>query len=264
MKSLHKVLDLIETLAATGSAGIRELSAATGFPPATVHRMAAALVQRGYLKQEPATKAYSLSLRFLELGTRVREQMNLVSLARPHLEGLMAETREAVNLAVRDGDEAVYLDHVASNYSMMRLFTRAGARVPLHATGVGKAFLSREAEAGLEAYLRRSRRRPHTPRTRVSREALREELERIRRQDYAVDDEEMEQGVRCVAALVLDHSGLPAAAVSVSGTVTRLTPERIEPLGQRVRRCALRISRELGFAPGKALTPQHEKEVSHV
>jgi DNA-binding IclR family transcriptional regulator len=264
MKSLHKVLDLIETMAGMGDAGIRELSAATGFPPATIHRMVATLVQRGYLKQDRVTKAYALSLRFLELGTRVREQFNLVSLARPHLEGLMADTKEAVNLAVRDGDDAVYLDHVASSYSMIRLFTKVGARVPLYATGVGKAFLSREGEAELEDYFQRTQRMRHAPHTLVGREALREGVERVRRQGYAVDDEEMEQGVRCVAALVFDHNRLPAAAVSVSGTVTRLTPERIEQLGQRVRRCALVISHELGFLPDRAFTPHHGKEVNHV
>ena len=83
-----------------------------------------------YFQQDPVTKSYSLSFRFLELGSRVQQQTHLTSIARPHLERLMAETRESINLAVWDGDSAVYLDTVHSSYSMLQLFTRPGARVP--------------------------------------------------------------------------------------------------------------------------------------
>jgi DNA-binding IclR family transcriptional regulator len=264
MKSLHKVLDLIEALGESGYAGIRDLSSATGFPPATIHRMVATLQERGYLKQDPVTKNYSLSLRFLELGSRVQEQFNLISIARPRIEELMAETREGVNLAVRDGDAVVYLDHVPSSYSMVRLFTKAGARVPLYATGVGKAFLSEEDREELDAYLRRTRRKPHTRNTLLDRDRFLAEMEGIRERGYALDNEEMEEGVRCVAALVYDHGGRPAGAISISGTVTRITPDRVDEFGRTVQRCALMISRELGFSSDPALNPHGRKEVEHV
>ena len=247
MKSLAKALDTIDAVAETGSAGIRELSAKTGFPPSTIHRIAATLVKRHYLQQDPITKRYSLSFRFLELGSRVQQQTHLTSIARPHLEQLMAKTRESINLAVWDGDSAVYLDNVQSSYSMLQLFTRPGARVPLYATGVGKLFLSRLSDQNLAAYLQRVDLNPFTRHTLTGKDKIIEEMNHIRTQGFAVDNEEMEEGVRCVAALIFDHQGQPAASVSITGAAMRVTPDRVERFGELIKACALSISRELGF-----------------
>jgi DNA-binding IclR family transcriptional regulator len=249
VKSLHKVLDIIETIADLGQAGIRELSAKTGFPPPTIHRILATLVERGYLKQDSISKSYALSFRFLELGAKVQQHFNLTSVARPHLERLMVATRESVNLAVQDGDHVVYLDSAHSNYSMLQLFTQPGARVPLYATGVGKVFLSLWDERNVREYLNRTDRIRFTSRTLVEQEGLLSELRRVRDQGYAVDDEEMENGVRCVAAAVLDHSAANTAAVSISGTTVRMTRDRMDELGQEVKRCAAAISKEMGYRP---------------
>lgn len=246
MRSLHKVLDIIDTVAEVGNVGIRELSALTGFPPATTHRIVSTLLKRRYFQQDPVTKSYSLSLRFLELGQKVQQHFNLTSIARPHLERLMAEAKESANIAVQDGDEAVYLDQVRSNH-MLQLFTKLGARVPLYATGVGKMFLSQWPQADVEAYLGRTKLVPHTPYTLVEKSEILDELKRIRAQGYSVDNEEMEEGVRCAATLVYDHRGLPIAAVSVSGAAMRLTKERIQHFGQMVIDCASRISKGLGY-----------------
>ncbi|CAB1055881.1 Transcriptional regulator, IclR family [Olavius sp. associated proteobacterium Delta 1] len=249
MKSLSKAIDTIDAVAEAGSVGIRELSSITGFPPSTIHRIVATLVQRHYFQQDPVTKRYSLSFRFLELGSRVQQQTHLTSIARPHLERLMAETRESINLAVRDGDSAVYLDNIQSNYSMLQLFTRPGARVPLYATGVGKLFLSRMSSADLDAYLQRVDLIPFTRHTVIEREQITEELKLIRTRGFAVDNEEMEAGVRCVAALINDYDGRPAASVSITGAAMRVTPDRVEHFGELIKSCALTISHELGFNP---------------
>jgi len=249
MKSLLKAIDTINAIAEAESAGIRELSNINGYPPSTIHRIAAILVERHYLQQDPITRQYSLSFRFLELGTRVQQKIHLTSIARPHIERLMAETRESVNLAVRDGDSMVYLDIAQSNHSILRLFTRPGARGPLYATGVGKLFLSKMDEAELDAYLARSNLTPFTPYTLVGKDKIIKDLERIRNRDYSVDNEEMEEGVRCVAALIFDHQGKPAASVSITGAAMRVTPDRIKLFGNLVTKCALTISRQLGYNP---------------
>jgi len=246
MKSLNKALDIIEMIAQRGSLGIRELSSLVGFPVGTTHRIVATLAKRRFLVQDPASRNYSLSLRFLELGTRVQQQFNLTSIARPYLEKLMQETGESANLAVLDRDDAVYLDHVRSNH-MLQLFTRLGARVPLYATGVGKMFLSRLSEQELKDYLARTAMAARTPRTIVNADKLAKELAQIRKAGFAVDNEEMEEGVRCVAAMVFDHMKRPVAALSLSGAVTRITPERIEYFGEMVKQYAIRISESLGF-----------------
>jgi DNA-binding IclR family transcriptional regulator len=255
MKSLHKVLDIIDTVAEIGSAGIRELSSITGFPPATTHRIVSTLIKRRYFKQDPTTKTYSLSLRFLELGTKVQQQFNLVSIARPYLERLMADTEENANLAVLDGDEAVYLDHVQTDH-MLQLFTKLGARVPLYATGVGKVFLSHWSREDLAAYLERTPRKSYTSHTRLRPEDIFDELKRIRERGFSVDNQEMEEGVICVASAVYAHDRHPAAAVSISGAAMRITPARIEHFGNVVKDCALVISRGLGY---RSDTPQFDK-----
>jgi DNA-binding IclR family transcriptional regulator len=247
MKSLHKVLDIIETVAKEGSIGIRELSARLGFPPATTHRITSTLVERRYLKQDPVSKKVSLSLQFLELGTRVQRNFSLTAVARPHLEKLLAETRESVNLAVQDGDHVAYLDHIRSDHSMLQLFTKPGARVPLYCTGVGKMLLSRWPSSQVEAYLDRTPLMPHTPHTFVDREKLLHELARIRTQGYSVDNQEMEEGVRCVAALVADHRGEPAGVVSISGAAMRIAPQKIKSIAKSVMSCSQAISKDLGF-----------------
>jgi len=246
MKSLLKVLNIIDRVAEAGEIGIRELSSLTGYPPATIHRIVSTLVEGGYFQQDPVKKSYALSLRFLELGMRVQQRFHLATIARPHLEQLMAEAGESVNLAVRDADEVVYLDHVRCRNTMLQLFTTPGARVPLYATGVGKAFLSTFGDDELVSYLERVERKSYTPHTLVKQEALAEELRRIRERGFAVDDEEMEEGVRCVASLIFDHRALPVAAVSVSGAAMRLTPDRVDEFGRMVRKCAQEISRQLG------------------
>jgi DNA-binding IclR family transcriptional regulator len=256
MKSLHKVLNLIEAIARSGSVGVRELSAQVGYPPPTVHRIISTLIERGYLRQDAVSRRLSLSVQFLELGAQVQQQFNVTAIARPHLERLMTECREAVNLAVQDGDYVAYLDHVRSDYSMLQLFTRPGARAPLYCTGVGKMFLSHWMESEVEVYLDRVSLSPRTPRTIVDRRKFMEELDRIRTEGFSVDDEEMEKGVRCVASLILDHSGRPAGAVSISGAAMRLTPAKIKPFSKSVMACSLAISKELGFTGSTSERPR--------
>ena len=247
MKSLNKALDIIDAVSNLGSAGIREISSKTGYPPATTHRITSTLVKRGFFNQNPVTKNYSLSLRFLELGTKVQQQFDLPTIARPHLQKLMSETGESANLAIWDSDSVVYLDQVQSDKSMLKIFTRLGSRVPLYSTGVGKMLLSQWSKTELDAYLKRTQLIPYTPHTLVSRAQILEDLDQISARGFAVDNEEMEEGVRCVAALVFDHRQQVAAAISISGAAMRITPDRIENFGEKVTQCALNISHDLGF-----------------
>ena len=249
MKSLLKAIAAIDAVAEAGSVGIRELSSITGYPPSTIHRIVTTLVAKNYFQQDPVTRRYSLSYRFLELGSRYQQQTHLTTLALPHLEQLMAAARESVNLAVRDGDSMVYLDIVQSSYSMLQLFTQPGARVPLYATGVGKLFLSQMQDSELDAYLQRSKPTPYTPHTLVKKAKIVNDLQKIRSRGYSVDNQEMEEGVRCVAALIFDHQGKPAASVSITGAAMRVTPDRIEQFGTLAKACAAAISSQMGFNP---------------
>ncbi|GFK93197.1 Transcriptional regulator KdgR [Fundidesulfovibrio magnetotacticus] len=254
MTSLDKALVLLDALAARGRAGVGELARATGMPPSTVHRLLAVLASWRYVRQEPGSRDYRLSIRLLELGARVRAELDLAAAARPFMEALARETGEAVNLVVFDADEAVYVEQECATRSMLRLFTRVGARVPLSCSGVGKAYLASLDSDKAMACFESSPRAARTPRTILNPGAFLRELEAVRRQGYAVDDEEMETGVRCAAALIRQAGGLPAGALSVSGPSARLTPERLPELGALVIRVAADISAQMGHAPG----PQHQ------
>ena len=253
MKSLHKTLDILDTIAEKGPVGIHDISVITGYPPSTIHRIISTLVERRYLRQDPATKKYSISLKFLELGNKVQEQFDVAAISLPYLQRLLIETEESANLAVQDGDEVVYLNHAKSEKSLLKIFTTLGARAPLYSTGVGKMFLSQWNKSDLDLYLQRTHRQPFTPNTLVSRNDILDELDRITAVGYAVDNQEMETGVRCVAAIVLDHFGQAIAAVSISGPALRITPDKIENFAEKVKHCALAISQELGYLPTSKL-----------
>lgn len=132
---------------------------------------------------------------------------------------------------------------------MLELFTRVGARVPLYATGVGKVSLAGMTEENILAYLERVWRSRCTPITLVAEDALRADLTKTCMHGYGVDNEEMEEGIRCVAAPIFHHNGDVAAVLSIPGAAIRSPPDRLEEMGRIVRYRALAVSRTLGFDP---------------
>jgi DNA-binding IclR family transcriptional regulator len=247
MTSLDKALTLIDALALCGRAGIKTLATATGFPPPTVHRLLALLAQKSYVRQDPQTKEYLLSVKLLELGAKVRGQLDLITLARPFMKEIMESSGETVNLVVFDNFEAVYVEQETNTRAMLRMFTRVGARVPLYCSGVGKAYLAAQDEAKALEYFEAQPKTRHTDRTIMDQETFLGELATIRGQGYAVDNEEMEAGVRCAAALIRQFKGQVAGAMSISGPSARLTLDRITEMGLALKRATGTISAQMGF-----------------
>jgi len=228
VQSVDRSLELFELL--VGSAedlGLRELSEASGLAVGTVHRLIGALVRRGYVRQNPATRRYTVGFTAVDLATRIRARGGLPARAEPFLRALVQLTGESANLAALDGTEAVYLAHLAPSRTV-RMFTEVGKRAPLYATGTGKVLLANLHPTRLEALLRHIELKRYTPTTIVEPECLREELDRINAQGYAHDDGEYEEGVRCIAVPVRDTSGRVVAALSISGPNGRLTRERAD------------------------------------
>jgi len=238
---LDRAFALLEAVAdAGGSARLTELSAATGFPLPTIHRIVRSLVAGGYLRQE-VSRRYALGPRLIRLGDHAAQMLG--AWAVPYLGQLVAEIGETANMAMLEGDEAVYVAQVPSAHSM-RMFTEVGRRVSAHSTGVGKALLSRLDDDRVVELLRRSGMPAKTPSTITSPEAMLDELARIRECGYAMDDGEHESGVRCVALLV---PGAPTSvAVSVSGPSSRVTSEGMGAVLPVMRRVAAELSVELG------------------
>lgn len=246
VQSVDRTLDLMESLASRrGATGISELAQLVGLHVSTVHRLLATLVDRGYVRQDPDSSRYHLASRIFTLASAADVHLDLRLVARPYLERLMRLSGETANLVTESDREILYLDQVASMH-LVKMFTSPGLRAPLHCTGTGKvltAFRGAEfAESMLSGELR-----AYTARTIVSRAALEGELAKIRKQGFSVDNEEMEEGVRCLAVPVFDRRRDCVGAMSVSGPTTRMTPERVDKLAPAARAIGQELSHQLGY-----------------
>lgn len=241
VQSVDRALDLLEALvAAEGEVSITALAARTKLHVSTVHRLLATLLRRGYVRQNPDTSRYYAGAKLAAFGDGRGRFNELRQAARPLLRSLVDLTRETANLSVLDDTVAVYIETAASP-QVVRLFTLVGNRVPLHATGAGKALLAALPVPRREAILDRSVLEPHTPRTIVDRAALAKVLDAARANGYALDDEEFDEGVRCIAVPV-GPVGAPIAALSISGPANRLTKQRCLDFAPQLRRCAQELA----------------------
>ncbi|MFJ4982629.1 IclR family transcriptional regulator [Streptomyces sp. NPDC088732] len=234
VQSLERAFDLLERMAdAGGEVGLSELATGSGLPLPTIHRLMRTLVDCGYVRQQP-NRRYALGPRLIRLGETASRLLG--TWARPCLAELVNATGETANMALLDGDEVVYVAQVPSRHSM-RMFTEVGRRVLPHSTGVGKALLAQVPPEEVRALLARTGMPAATERTITDPDAFLAELAHIRAQGYAVDDNEQEMGVRCLAVTV---PGSPtAAAISVSGPAGRVTDaatEKIVPVLQAAAR----------------------------
>jgi DNA-binding IclR family transcriptional regulator len=242
--SLDKALNVLEMIAQAGDARLSPLAAATGYPPATIHRILGALVRRGYVRQDPATKAYMLSLKCLDIFSRVKDNLGIISAAKPVLHQLAENTGETANLVCFEDMEAVYIDQISNTKSLLRMFTRVGARVPLHSSGVGKAFLASRPKEEVLDYFRSVKKVRYTKSSLVKENAFLRDLEETRARGYAIDREEFEDGVGCIAA-VITQNGIVAGAMSISGPSSRLLGANTGRLAAEVVRSAAAISQRL-------------------
>jgi IclR family acetate operon transcriptional repressor len=249
VNSVEKTLVVLEAMAAPGSEHrLAEIAASAGIPKPTAHRILQILAERGYVL--PAGDgAYSLGPGILGLAGSVLAHRDFARLARPAVRALQAQTGHTVHFAILSGNGAVYVDKVEARQPY-QMASRVGMRIPLHCTAIGKAILSamptREAQ-GLLATAALDRR---TPRTLCTVDEVLAELEIVRARGYAIDDEENEEGVRCVGAPVLDSLGNAVAGVSTSALAFSFPREEAEALGDVVRAAAGQISAALGVPSG--------------
>jgi DNA-binding IclR family transcriptional regulator len=251
--TLNRALEVLQALAEGPEGGMTaaQLAAVTASNRVSVHRILGSFVAHGLVRQEQPGAPYRLGFRLLELAQSVIQERELVPLAYPLLEELTERSGETSHLAVPDGGEAVYVAKFESPRSI-RLVSHVGVRVPLYCTALGKALLAaaddgrRERLMALQSFERR------TPRTKTSAAALRADLDVVRKRGYAVDDVENEEGVRCIGAAVLDHTGGPIAAISVSGPTTRVTKDEIHTIGRLAADVAARLSAAMGHDGGEA------------
>jgi len=245
---ISKVLRILEAIqGAPSGLGLKSISDMTGIHKSTAHRFLKHLERENYLISTE-DGAYLIGPRFWHMTANVNHRATLQAVARPMLWDLWRATQETVNLAVLDQASVLYADVIESPHEF-RLASRVGSRRPLHATGLGKALTAFLPEEQRKTILNTITFQPSTPKTIMNLLQLRQELEKIRRQGYAVDDEEAVMGARCVSAPILDASGASIAAISVSGPVTRVSPGQVQALADAVTAAAHAISVEMGFSP---------------
>lgn len=253
IQSLDRAVDLLELLATSGKeVGVTELARPLGVHKSTVSRVLATLERRGLVEQSAVSGKYRLGYGLVRLARAAGAELELAQAARPVMEELARRTQETVNLAVLQGDRVVNVDQVTTQRQVVSV-NWVGKQTPLHCTSNGKALL-----AFLPAHERRRILRGPlerlTPRTVVDPAALEQQLERVRHEDWAYTEEELEIGLNAVAAPVRDGNGRVVAAISVAGPAYRVTPERLPELGRLTREAARTVSRRLGFV-GEVAVP---------
>jgi DNA-binding IclR family transcriptional regulator len=246
VQSLERALDLVEALSDGGELGVTELANRTGLVPSTAHRLLHTLTKRGYVSQSSESGRYLLGYKVVEVASGLEQRLERLRLAaRPHLERIQRATGETVNLVVLDADRVVYVDQVEGSRNV-RMFTTVGTSVPAHTTGAGKAIMAAgPPDAASTLYGGGEPLERLTSHTLVTLEALEDDFLRIRRRGYAVDNEEHEEGVGCVASAVFDHRGRPCAAISVSGPSVRILHDKA--LGALLVEHAASVSAALGY-----------------
>jgi len=240
---IERMMSLLDTLAhASDPVSLKVLAQSTGLHPSTAHRILAAMTGSALVERHEAG-TYALGIRLLELGNIVKSRISIRQIALPHMQQLHELIGEAVNLGIRLEDEIIYVERTSSDRSLLRVVYLVGGRAPLHLTSVGKLFLAADGLSEVRAYARRTGLPGKTQHSLTRLDALERELDKIRRHDYADDNEEAEIGLRCIAAPIRNDEGQVVAGLSVSAPADRHNHEWVKP----VKATAGAISQALGY-----------------
>jgi len=256
---LVKAFDLLEQLAEGGRLGLSTLSKRAGITKASAYRILSTLEGRGYLTKDGGDRNYAPGHRLVRLCCAFVPRSTLVTSARPILERLHSEFGETVNLATLNESSAIYIAIIESDRGL-RMAASVGQRDPLHSTALGKAILAHLPEEEVARLMDRVEWVRRTPNTIVSKAQMQLELQAVREQGYAVDDEENEPGARCVAAPILAEDGGSPAALSISGPAARMDDPTIALMGKRLKEAAREIAGLVGPSSARSRSEPHRVE----
>ncbi|WNN44069.1 glyoxylate bypass operon transcriptional repressor IclR [Winslowiella toletana] len=248
VQSLTRGLKLLEAIAEShGSVALTELAQQSGLPNSTTHRLLTTMQQLGFVRQVGDLGYWTIGAHAFVVGSSFLQSRNLLAMVHPMLRKLMESSGETVNLAVLDisDHQAVIIDQVQCT-QLMRMSAPIGGKLPMHASGAGKAFLANLSEQQVTDLLHRKGLHHYTPHTLMSPQSLKENLAQVRKAGYAFDDEEHALGLRCVASCIYDEHGEPFAAISISGPISRITDDRVTEIGAMVIKAAKEITGEYG------------------
>ncbi|SFL31507.1 IclR family transcriptional regulator [Halanaerobium salsuginis] len=247
IKSLDRAIDILEIiLQQENGMGVTEISRELDLHKSTVYRLLDTLKFRGYLEKNEENHKYFAGIKLFELSSLVLNDIDNRMRLRPYLEELMQETQETIHLGILDEGEIIYLDKVESN-ATIRMYSQVGKRVPAHSTSLGKAILAYLPVEKVINLLQEKGMPAKTKNTITDLEQFIEHLNKVKKQGYAIDDEELEADIRCLAGPIFNHRGEVIAAFSVSAPITRMTEQRMVKLEELVVKYSQKMSRSLGF-----------------
>lgn len=236
---------LREIAASDAGLTLTQVAERTGLPPSTTHRLLTTMESERFVRYDVAAGIWQIGVSAFVTGSAFVRTRNLLHLAKPFLRRLVEMTNETANIFVESGGQVVCLDQVESRHAM-RAITQVGGRLPLHASGSGKALLSMMSKDRRDRILSALSFTRLTPATITDRDRFEDALEEARRAGFASDDGEHAEGLRCAAAVIFGEAGEPVAALSVSGPQSRLGDARMKELGQHVRQIAQEVTMEFG------------------
>lgn len=247
MRSVTQALRTLDYLAACkGGAGVTEVAAALDVHKSTASRLLAAMKSEGYVTRSELTGKYSLGIHLVELARTKLEQFDIRTSARPFLEELSQLTEETIHLGIMEQGKLVYIDKIDTTHILV-MRSRIGYRISPHCTALGKAILSVLPKDQRDAIIQGMELHPYTSHTITDPIGFQVHLAKVAVQGYAYDDQEHEEGIRCVAAPIRDYARGVPGAISVSAPITRMSKERMEETGILVRDVCLRLSASLGY-----------------
>jgi DNA-binding IclR family transcriptional regulator len=251
LQSLDRAVAVLDLLGESeGPLGLADVCERMALHKSTAHRALMVLERCGLIERTPENR-FRLGLKLYELGSRAVEQIDLRARVHPWFRRLSVQVGETVHLGVLQKTAVVYLDKVEPNNRRTWLASRIGASNPVYCTAMGKAMLAFLPEDSAAEIIGKIRYVRFTHRTLMTPEALKRSLDRVRRRGYAIDDEEVEEGVRCIGAPILSGSGHPMAAVSISGPTSRITQLCVPGIAEHLMRCCREISASLGVRERK-------------
>ncbi|NMA55284.1 MAG: IclR family transcriptional regulator [Firmicutes bacterium] len=248
LQSVDRALSILQLLAEGSREGLSltEISRRLELNQSTCHHLLSTLRARRFVSQDRKTRRYHLGITAVKVGQAASQQVDLVRVALPRMEELMALVEENINLVVLDAESVIYVAQVPCK-RMVRMFTRIGERAPVHCTGVGKVLLAGLPQKERSDLVSRLDLSPFTAATICEPDLLLQELEQVVAQGYAVDEEEREEDVTCIAAPVRDYSQNVVAAISISAPSSRMDKARQQEVLPDLLATAEQISQDLGY-----------------
>ena len=243
VQSAERIFQVMEMLAENGEMGLMEISAALDLHKSTVHRLLMSLVYMGYAKQDETTQKYMLSYKIVNMAGKILDRMDILQVAKPYLERLSDLSGEAVHLVQREGNHILYIYKIEAKVGTIRMVSHVGMIHPMYCSGVGKAIMATLPEREVKQIWNESVIEKKTDKTVTDYDEMQKLLEEVRKNGYALDDEENEKGVRCIAACLHGYQNEVKYAFSISGPTSRMTRERV----MDVKKVQEELSRELGY-----------------